>query len=134
MRPNEEGTRFACAACGGTAAVIRLVPADTEVDMGPMLGPQQHPSDGVLISQWLGTSWQYVTSERWAQVRELLAAAQPDPGALHALHWELAPYWCRGCQRCYCTDHWQRLVIMDEGFYDYSDGTCPAGHRQMIDD
>jgi hypothetical protein len=25
-------------------------------------------------------------------------------------------------------------VIMDDGFCDYVDGVCPAGHRQVIDD
>ena len=59
---------------------------------------------------------------------------QPDPAALHAIDWELAPFWCRTCHQCYCLSHWERIVIMDEGFYDYSDEICPQRHRQMIDD
>lgn len=129
-----EGARFACAACGALAAVVCLIPAGTAVDMGSPVGEQVHGRDGVMIDQWLGRSWHAVDPGRWRQVRDVLTADPPDPGALHAIGWELAPFWCRGCQRCYCTDHWQGIVIMDEGFYDCTEGVCPAGHRQLIDD
>lgn len=105
--------RFACAACG----------------------MEEFGRDGVMIDQWLGgPSWHYLDPASWTRIGELLTAIRPDPGALHAINWELAPFWCRSCQRGYCRDHWQSVVILDEGFYDCTVGVCPAGHRQMIDD
>jgi hypothetical protein len=29
---------------------------------------------------------------------------------------------------------WNTYVLFDEGFYDCTMGTCPAGRRHMIDD
>ena len=102
--------------------------------MGPPIGERRPEADGVVIDDWLGTSWQEVDPATQAMIDGVLGSDEPDAGALHAIDWELAPFWCRSCRRSYCRDHWQRMVIMDEGFYDYSDGICPAGHRQMIDD
>jgi len=88
-----------------------------------------------VIGQWLGgPTWQALDPGRQAAAGEVLARPDPDPGALRAIHWELAPFWCRHCQRSYCQDHWTTTVIMDDGFYDSTDGICPAGHRQMLDD
>jgi hypothetical protein len=75
-----------------------------------------------------------VDADMRTRIELVLTATLPDPGELHAIDWELAPFWCRTCQRCYCRDHWQRRVILDEGFYDYTGGVCPAGQRQMIED
>lgn len=97
------------------------------------MGTNVHQQDGAVI-QWLGLSWKKVDPRTWTRVSELLAATHPDPGALHAIDWELAPFWCRKCHLCYCRDHWTPIVIMDEGFYDYTEGLCPAGHRQILDD
>jgi hypothetical protein len=92
---------FTCAACGGIAAVVRLVPAGTTFDMGPPIGLKQENQDGVAISRWFdGPIWQVVDPRTWTRIAELLAQSRPDPGALHAVHWELAPFWCRGCQQC----------------------------------
>jgi hypothetical protein len=125
---------FACAACGGLAGTVRLVPAGEASNFGPPFGDEVHGSDGVAIEDWLCNSWHRVSSITWDNVREVLAAADPDAGALHTIDWELAPFWCRACKRCYCAGHWETMVFMDEGFYDYAEGICPAGHRQMIDD
>lgn len=124
---------FTCASCGRLAGVVRLAPAGTPVDMGPPMGTDVHRQDGVAI-HWLGYGWKAINPRTWTRVSELLAATRPDPAALHAIDWELAPFWCRGCQQCYCRDHWEPFVLMDEGFYDCTDGICPAGHRQILDD
>jgi hypothetical protein len=29
---------------------------------------------------------------------------------------------------------WHTYVLLDEGFYDCTMGTCPAGHRRTVDD
>jgi hypothetical protein len=127
------GAQFTCATCGAIAAVVRLAPAGTLVDMGPPMGTNTYERNGVAI-RWLGRGWKELSPATWARASQVLTAAQPDPGALHAIDWELAPFWCRDCRRCYCRDDWLTIVIMDEGFYDYTDGLCPAGHHQILDD
>ena len=129
------GASFRCGACGEVAAMVKLLRSGEVADMGPTLGPQRQAADGVIIDYWLGsTCWMAVNAERWARIEAVLSAERPDPGALHAIHWELAPFWCPQCQACYCRDDWRRTVIFDGPFYDYTDGECPAGHRHMIDD
>jgi hypothetical protein len=129
------GVSFRCGACGEVAAMVKLLRSGEVADMGPPLGQQRQTADGVIIDYWLGsTCWRAVNAERWARIEAVLGAERPDPGALHAIDWELAPFWCRQCQTCYCRDDWRRTVIFDGPFYDYTDGECPAGHRHMIDD
>jgi len=127
------GAQFTCAICGQLAGVIRLAPAGTPVDMGEPMGTDTRQQDGASI-RWLGVVWKEIGPDAWARASQVLATTHPDPGALHAIDWELAPFWCRQCQQCYCRDHWLPIVILDEGFYDCTEGLCPAGHRQMLDD
>jgi hypothetical protein len=62
-----------------------------------------------VVDYWLGTtSWRRLDAARQARVEQVLTADQPDPAELHKIDWELAAYWCRDCQRCYCRDDWQR--------------------------
>ncbi|MBI4279816.1 MAG: hypothetical protein HY660_15305 [Armatimonadetes bacterium] len=42
--------------------------------------------------------------------------------------------YCPQCDRIYCREHYNVVVEWDQGFYDCSYGTCPEGHRRMIDD
>jgi hypothetical protein len=42
--------------------------------------------------------------------------------------------YCPECDRVYCRQHYGAVEEFDEGFYDCTYGTCPAGHRRMIDD
>jgi hypothetical protein len=129
------GVSFRCAACGEAAAVIKLLRAGETADMGPPLGGQQHARDGVVIDYWLGsTCWMAVDPGTWEGISAVLATRHPDPAALHAIDWELAPFFCRACQSCYCRDDWHPIPIWDGPFYDYTEGRCPAGHRQTIDD
>ncbi len=52
-------------------------------------------------------------------------AADPDFVAFH----------CLACNRVYCEQCWAiGAPVFDEGFYDYTAGTCPAGHEQVVDD
>lgn len=41
---------------------------------------------------------------------------------------------CPDCDKIYCRGHYRVEEEWDEGFYDDSWGTCPQGHRRLIDD
>jgi hypothetical protein len=42
--------------------------------------------------------------------------------------------YCPECDVTYCRKHYSLQVVYDEGFYDCTYGTCPKGHRRIIDD
>ena len=66
---------------------------------------------------------------------DLLAwARSKDASSLHDHLPEGMDAYCPACKRVYCRAHYQTEETYDEGFYDSTYGTCPAGHRRMIDD
>lgn len=42
--------------------------------------------------------------------------------------------YCPDCDKIYCKTHYHVTEEWDDGFYDCSYGTCPEGHRRIIDD
>ena len=57
-----------------------------------------------------------------------------DLATVHARIPEGIDAYCPQCARIYCRDHYRIEEEWDEGFYDCTRATCPAGHRRMIDD
>jgi len=57
-----------------------------------------------------------------------------DPLALRQVSRDLTPFYCPDCQLNYCARDWSTYVLVDEGFYDCTMGTCPNGHRHVVDD
>ena len=73
-----------------------------------------------------------VSANLFARVGEL---AREDLGALHALDPDLFGFVCRRCRVAYCYEHWSDIQdTFDDGLYDDTLGTCPHGHRQMLND
>lgn len=59
-----------------------------------------------------------------------------DAQLLHTLDPMWAPFYCPQCQRVYCVNHWHIMPRFDSdyaGWYDGSHGTCPKGHRRLVD-
>ena len=125
---------FRCAACGEVAAVVKAVPAEVPADMGPPLGPQSHRQQGIVVDYFGGTAWKLAEPGTYVAVRAILNDEEPDPAELRRIDWELAPFYCPECERSYCYADWLTYVLFDEGFYDCTMGTCPAGHRHMVAD
>ena len=73
--PAVAGAIFRCGACGGAAALVKLLRAGELIDMGPPLGEQRHQHDGVIIDYWLGTSWIAANPAIWARVSDVLTTA-----------------------------------------------------------
>ena len=42
--------------------------------------------------------------------------------------------YCPKCDKIYCWEHFNAEEVFDDGFYDCTYGTCPEGHKRMIDD
>lgn len=48
---------------------------------------------------------------------------------------DLFGFFCRACGRAYCQACWTIAPPeFDDGLYDCTRGTCPAGHWQLLDD
>ena len=119
-------TRFDCAACGHPAGRVELTPGSYTTRKGEPYSDVP----AVVVTSLMGRLVSRVEAEQVRIVTDAIAAA--DGTVLHRL--DLAPFWCRFCGRAYCRRHWATETVMDEGFYDCTYGTCPAGHRVMIDD
>ena len=42
--------------------------------------------------------------------------------------------YCPRCDKAYCRFHYDLSEEWDQGFYDCTYGTCPEGHRRIVDD
>lgn len=130
-----------CKACGAAAATYEFVPkgarhprASEEKDgLSVYSGAAEGTGGSYIVTRGpCGSSSRGVKAEQAPAVREALA--RRDWPALRKLDFEYAPGYCCACGAHYCAKDWAKDVVMDEGFYDCTEGTCPAGHRQTIDD
>ena len=123
-----EPSRFYCAECGDLAAIVALrAPSDQKPDWDDF-GPDQWKLevDGpVRTSHWI-----------LGDIGRVEAALRDGSiAALRAINPEYANFWCSLCAAVYCGVHWKPIeTVFDEGFYDATYGTCPRGHRVMLDD
>jgi len=132
---------FACAACGGIAALVTLLsPGDPLPDMS---GPTPGVPDRALLGRdvladrpWLVIVGGPVSKAVSVFQADAVAAAldQADAAALYVADAELAPFWCPACGAAYCAGHYRAWATFDDGFYDATHGECPAGHERMLDD
>ena len=125
---------FRCAACGELAGVVRATPAGAPAGMGPPLGTITSDHDGMIVDQFIGTAWVAASRATVDAVQALIDEGNVDPLTLRDINWELAPFYCPDCQLNYCRGDWHVDIVFDEGFYDYTMGTCPHGHRYVVDD
>jgi hypothetical protein len=60
-----------------------------------------------------------------------------DVRAHYALNDEWASFYCPTCHQAFCRAHWHFDVRYNDDFpewYDCTYGTCPVGHRRLVDD
>ena len=74
------------------------------------------------------------TTESLDQVQAVIDQGSADPGALRQVNANLAPFYRSDCALNYCARDWDTHVLLDDGFYDCTMGTCPSAHRHMVDD
>jgi hypothetical protein len=109
---------FFCTTCGDKAGEITVINNQLHMEF---LGRTTY-----------GSGWQDHQRE---QLPALIAAG--DVRGLHALDALLTPFYCPHCDSVYCREHWQLQTVFDDeipGWYDCTYGTCPAGHRRIVDD
>ena len=123
-----EPLRFTCEECGRAAGSLELIEPTDE---------PRHPGD-LGHDHWRLDVQGPVPTTHWIlrnadELRHALADGSVEE--LAAINPEYVNFWCRECRAVYCTDHWQPIKpTRDEGFYDLTYGTCPQGHRVVLDD
>ncbi len=113
-----------------------------------------HPLDPVLSARFMtGRKAEFVVKEylqmreapfsfglvlfqdTYDNIRDSLITGKVE--ALHAINREYAPFYCKDCIGVYCYKHMQFEEIWDEDYMtggpDYWKGTCPQGHKQLVD-
>lgn len=116
----ESRYELACARCGEVAATF-------EVGIDSTIGSPALLYSGITVSfaSPLGKAALVLGRLAKGEVGEVHRSAGGE-GMIDA--------YCPDCDRVYCATHYQLEVEYDEGFYDCTRGTCPEGHRRMVDD
>ena len=117
--------------------MVRVARAGMTVSMGPPSGNKTTDRDGLVLDYFLGTAWHAGSAEVVGAVQALIGQGHAGPAAIRDISgtlWEVTPFYCPGCGLNYCSSDWDTCVLFDEGFYDYTKGSCPKGHQYMLDD
>lgn len=139
--PSVVRATFTCEACGEVAATVTYVPAyysDPRFEPPPPGVPEDVGRIGEERARLsidggpMPITFGMIDTAKLEPVLSALHAR--DAGRLSAVDREYANFYCRECRASYCGIHWETEVVMDEGFYDCTYGTCPKGHRSMIND
>ncbi len=130
---------FACALCAAEAETVTLVPAGVAQRFGgspyPMVMARPPRAGAITFND--GTSMVVLDPEPFALVRQALERG--DAAALHAAQPLWVVRYCPECGRHYCKRHWKLQVTIPPWGDSYSMdfvtyGTCPAGHRRVVDE
>jgi hypothetical protein len=125
VRKDKEEFHILCDVCSKTAIVFK---------MGLFLDKRGFVYTGIthettLDESQMPTVFAFLTNDDLAGLHKFLNKETNMYEGLDA--------YCPECDKVYCRNHMRTEVVMDEddpGFYDCTYGTCPAGHRRMIDD
>jgi hypothetical protein len=125
--PPSRHLTIACARCGRAAAEIALLPA---AETGESMW---HARDRLERTDFLGTVVKFGDYVRLQTFFETLCRG--EYASLAAEDADFTAFHCDDCGQAYCDQCWRiGAPVFDEGFYDYTLGTCPLGHEQIVDD
>jgi len=112
-----------CSSCGRAAAVFKV-----EVPEISTKGERAILFEGVVKSTRFDISKEAIFG----------SLEKGDLRALHGIVEEMSEggldAYCPSCDKVYCRDHYRLEEEWDEGFYDCTYGTCPEGHRRLLND
>lgn len=118
---------LACAHYGRAAAELALLPS------GTVKAGAASTRDRLERTDFMGSLTRFGSPTELAQLFE--AVCNGHYAAARDIDTDFVSFHCRVCAAVYCDTCWRLSVpVFDEGFYDYTLGTCPQGHEQMVDD
>ena len=91
----------------------------------------------LIIDGIVGQTTTWLSPSNAARLEQALKGGSPR--ALFEIDEEWASFYCPQCDKAYCQKHWQTEIVFDDdpampGWYDCTYGTCPKGHRRIVDD
>lgn len=135
--------RCSCRTCGELAGELAVFDSDDTLvnfstpfsfEKGHLPHSKADRGPFVSITGFIGhiTAWDYLSQHD--EIKRAMAAC--DLNRLHAIDRLLIPFYCAQCHCCYCVKHWSPSPSYDPdgGSYEDTRGTCPAGHRRLLDD
>jgi hypothetical protein len=116
-----------CAQCGRAAVELALLPA------GTLTAGAASTRDRLERTDFMGTLTRFGSATELAAL--FGAVCTGDYAAARAIDVDFVAFHCHACGQAYCDTCWRLSPpVFDEGFYDYTRGTCPHGHEQTVDD
>lgn len=112
---------FACAVCGQPAATVELQVTNNSATL--------------MQTGFMGHITESLSQEAIPAIHQ--AISQASGRLLYDLNLLWAPFYCPDCEQVYCRQHWLIIPQFDDdfpGWYDCAYGTCPQGHRRLVDD
>jgi hypothetical protein len=117
-KKREKGYTLSCAVCGRIAVVI-LQDKKTFVYSGIT-------KETMLDLSFAKESFELLDKKDLKGLHEHLSGSIQLEDGIDA--------YCPACNKIYCSQHYMLEQEWDEGFYDCTYGTCPEGHRRIVDD
>lgn len=122
IKIHENEYRLPCVVCGEIAVIFKL---------GEVLGESDVIYQGITHRTSLDFSMKdalvrCLKDNNIAGIHRLVQKKKSMEDGLDA--------YCPKCDKIYCKKHYHVTVEWDDGYYDCSYGTCPEGHRRIIDD
>jgi len=128
IRVSADHYELPCSVCGKISVVFRVgKPADWEKPETYLL------YSGITGGIYPGLNIQLAEKALGLLEKGDLAALHSYMEEAQALEDGIDAY-CPQCDAIFCWQHYNAYETYDEGFYDCTYGTCPQGHRRIIDD
>lgn len=129
--------RFSCDVCGAAAGEVTFLPAGVggaQGDGPPGVDEMFSDQARVVYRSFTGTVEAPISDGSSAQLARAVQGA--DPRTIRAVYSDAVPYYCSSCGKSYCYEDWTLNLVFDHmtGQIDYITGTCPAGHKGIVED
>lgn len=112
-----------CSICGTISYVFKIGTPHHAKDKRLIYKGLTHTGD--LDVKHANRVFQWLEQEKIAEIHRFMQKVRTAQGI---------DAYCPDCDKVYCRGHYFLDEVWDEGFYDCTYGTCPDGHRRMIDD
>jgi len=118
---------FHCSICEALATHVELFVSSSIEE-----GRSGEPGGFLRAMGFIGEIEMVVSAEKIDELQGYMRRKSAQE--MHEIYIKYAPCFCLQCERAYCKDHWVMSLEFDDGFYDCTRGSCPAGHEQLLDD
>ena len=122
LKESDNVYKLQCSVCGETAAVFRV----RTFHGGDGLIYSGITHETVLPLRYVDKVFDLLEKDRISEVHSYVKTFVTMEEGIDA--------YCPTCDEIYCRKHWTIKEYWDQGFYDYTEGTCPKGHTRIIHD